>query len=302
MSAARRGPHPPDGVVIYAIKDNGDLLWYRHEGRDKGADRWAPGSGKRVGNGWNFKQVFSGGGGVIYAIQNTTLDASTGRRSGGHLAWYRHDDWLTGGPAWTAPKSVANHWDEFKQVFYGGSSWAGGGPDAKLRRVGVIIYAIKDNGDLLWYRHDGCDDGADRWAPGSGKRVGNGWNFKQVFSGDDGVIYAIQNTTLDASTGRRSGGHLAWYRHGDWLTGGPAWTAPKSVGNHWDEFRQVFYGGDGVIYALQNTTLDGTTGRRLGGHLLWYRHEGDYDGTDRWAPGSGQTVDKGWNYNEVFCG
>jgi hypothetical protein len=155
-------------VVIYAIQDNGDLLWYRHQGRDDGADRWAPGSGTKVGNGWNFKQVFSGGDGVIYAIQNTTVDVSSGRRIGGNLAWYRHDDWRTGGSQWTSPVAAGRKWDKFQQVFYGGDG---------------VIYAIQDNGDLLWYRHEGHDDGADRWAPGSGTKVGNGWNFHEVFCG-----------------------------------------------------------------------------------------------------------------------
>ena len=145
--------------MIYAVQDNGDLLWYRHEDRDDGADRWAPGSGTKVGNGWHFKQVFSGGDGVIYAIQDTTVDVSTGRRIGGNLAWYRHDGWRTGGAEWTSPVAAGKKWDKFKQVFYGGDG---------------VIYAIQDNGDLLWYRHEGRDDGADRWAPGSGTKVGNG--------------------------------------------------------------------------------------------------------------------------------
>ena len=46
-----------------------------------------------------------------------------------------------------------------------------------------VIYVITDNGDLLWYRHDGRGDGTFRWASDEGKKVGNGWNVKQVFAG-----------------------------------------------------------------------------------------------------------------------
>jgi hypothetical protein len=63
-------------------------------------------------------------------------------------------------------------------------------------------YAATAGGDLLWYRHDGRDDGTFRWTDNNGRKVGSGWNFKEVFSGDNGIIYAI---TAD--------GDLLWYRH-----------------------------------------------------------------------------------------
>jgi hypothetical protein len=43
-----------------------------------------------------------------------------------------------------------------------------------------VIYAVATNGDLLWYRHDGYADGSVRWA--ASKKIGNGWNFKHLFS------------------------------------------------------------------------------------------------------------------------
>jgi len=45
------------------------------------------------------------------------------------------------------------------------------------------IYAIAPDNDLMWYRHDGRNDGTFRWAFNEGKKVGVGWSFKQVFSG-----------------------------------------------------------------------------------------------------------------------
>ena len=44
------------------------------------------------------------------------------------------------------------------------------------------VYAIQENGDMLFYKHAGVDDGSATW-PISGKKIGNGWNFKQVSAG-----------------------------------------------------------------------------------------------------------------------
>ncbi len=46
--------------IIYAVMDNSDLLWYRHEGRGDGSFRWTSNEGRKVGSGWNAKHVFSG--------------------------------------------------------------------------------------------------------------------------------------------------------------------------------------------------------------------------------------------------
>ena len=55
-----------------------------------------------------------------------------------------------------------------KQVFSGGDG---------------VIYAIADNGDLLWFRHDGRGDGSFKWADNNARKSGVGWNMKHVFSG-----------------------------------------------------------------------------------------------------------------------
>jgi len=56
---------------------------------------------------------------------------------------------------------------DFKQVFAGS---------------GGAIYAIKENGDMLFYKYAGAADGSPNWAI-QAKKIGNGWNFKQVFAG-----------------------------------------------------------------------------------------------------------------------
>ncbi|MGE3976414.1 MAG: tachylectin-related carbohydrate-binding protein [Nitrospira sp.] len=173
---------PATQGVIYAIeptrldlrtgaRSGGRLLWYRHDGRGDGSFTWAQGSGSRVDGSWNkFNQVFSGGDGIIYAIEHVEPDPRTGARTGGHLLWFRYDR-RDDGSFTRAPgfgNQVGRGWGGFKQVFPGGDG---------------VIYAIQENGDLLWYRHDGRGDGSFVWAQGSKNRVGNGWNFSHVFAG-----------------------------------------------------------------------------------------------------------------------
>jgi tachylectin len=96
-----------------------------------------------------------------------------------------------------------------------------------------VIYAIADNGDLLWFRHDGRGDGSFKWAASQGKKVGIGWGeFKQVFSGGDGVIYGVTTN-----------GDLMWYRHDGRGDGSFRWAAPqgKKVGIGWN-MQHVFSG------------------------------------------------------------
>ncbi len=65
---------------VYAIKNNGDLLWYR---KDTGESPWQ--GPKKVGNGWNFKDVIPAGGNSVYALTND-----------GRLLWYQHNGFNDG--------------------------------------------------------------------------------------------------------------------------------------------------------------------------------------------------------------
>jgi Tachylectin len=47
---------------------NGDLMWFRHDGREDESFRWAANEGKKVGSGWSFRKVFAAKGDVFYAI------------------------------------------------------------------------------------------------------------------------------------------------------------------------------------------------------------------------------------------
>jgi hypothetical protein len=48
--------------------------------------------------------------------------------------------------------------------------------------LATSVYTIKDNGDMLFYRHTGTADGSPTW-PIQAKKIGNGWDFMQVFAG-----------------------------------------------------------------------------------------------------------------------
>jgi hypothetical protein len=144
-----------------------------------------------------------------------------------------------------------------------------------------IIYSLKHNGDLMWYHHNGNDDGSFMLARNEGKKVGHGLNSKQVFSGGGGIIYAI-NENKD----------LMWGRHEGRNDGSFSWTTPNmlKVGHNWN-FKQVFSGGDGIIYAINDDN-----------DLMWARHEGRYDGSFTWATSDMQKVGHGWDFKQVFSG
>jgi hypothetical protein len=127
---------------------------------------------KKVGSGWDFKHVFSGGDGIIYAI-NTNND----------LMWARHEGRYDGSFRWTSDmKKVASGWN-FKHVFSGNDGVIYAIP--RLVPSPLIAGGAATGGELQWYRHEGREDGADRWAAGSGKQVADQWTaFSTVFSGD----------------------------------------------------------------------------------------------------------------------
>jgi hypothetical protein len=289
-----------DPSFLYGITPAGNLLWYRHDGSSKGLSIDVAGSWhgpSTVGTGWqNFKQVFVGDGNVIYGIS-----------SDGSLKWYRHDGFGNGlgltldgslAPGAWAPgggETVGTGWANFKHFFSGGKG---------------IIYAVSDQGELLWYRHYGSRKGLSIEIPGSwdgAKRVGTGWhNFKHIFSGGDGVIYAI---TPD--------GYLKWYKHIGFEKGEAIWEGPIEVGNGWNNFSKVFSSGthvtrntdsDGVIiYAVtENTEFRSkvneshNSNSHGSGKLLWYKHRGYKNGTKDWD--GAKTVGSGWeNFEKIFA-
>ena len=224
-----------DGV-LYGVKGDGSLVWYRHEGWLDGSGRWANGaaetvlvSGRGRGSGWaQFKHVVSAGDGVLYGVKGD-----------GSLVWYRHEGWLDGSGRWAngasetvlvSGRGPGSGWAQFKHVVSAGDG---------------VLYGVKGDGSLVWYRHEGWLDGSGRWANGaaetvlvSGRGPGSGWaQFKHVVSAGDGVLYGVKGD-----------GSLVWYRHEGWLDGSGRWAngaaetvlvSGRGPGSGWAQFEQV---------------------------------------------------------------
>jgi hypothetical protein len=162
----------------------------------------------------------------------------------GTLQWVRRE---AEGGGYEGPKPVGNGWEGFVDVIAAG---------------GNCLYARQPDGTLLWYRHDGFDDGTFAWT--GSHTVGNGWNFPTIFPGGDGIVYAITDE-----------GMLFWYRHLEFRTGGDVstWVQRREVGHGWSAFRRVTGNGKGHIFAL--TEAD---------ELFHYVHTGYADGAPTWGP------------------
>jgi hypothetical protein len=240
--------------VIYAVAENGDMLFYQDLARN-GAPGWAfGGAGQVIGSGnWhNHRHVFAGGDGIIYAIAQN-----------GDLYFYRDlarngtSNWAFGG----AGQVIGTGWGGFVDVFSGGDG---------------VIYAIAQNGDLYFYR-DLARNGTANWANGgTGKVIGTGWHsFIHVFGGDNGIIYAVT-----------PGGDLLFYqdlaRNGtpNWAFGG---SGQVIGGSQWNVYAEVFSGGQGIIYAI---TPDG--------FLLYYRDLAQNGASSWAFGGVGQEIGNGW--------
>lgn len=210
---------PAGGNRVFALRPDGGLLWYQHNGFNTGTLDWA--GPVQVGTGWSFAKIFGGSDGVVYAV-----------RQDGTLLWYYNAGFETGASAWSGPSVVGSGWAGFKDVFS-----VGGG----------IVYAVQQDGTLLWYKHEGFRTGAATWT--GPRRVGTGWqNFVKIVPVGEGVLLAIGEH-----------GELLWYKHTDYLTGttpgtasgdrfsagtpytGTAhWEGPIGVGTGWQGFRTVF--------------------------------------------------------------
>ncbi len=250
--------------VIYAIKPNGNLEWYKHLGYKNGNDKWAnDGKFIQVGEDWTttIRYAFRANSNIIYGI-----------KPNGDLGIYRHFGWQNGVVAWDYEshfRKIAEGWDDVKYAFSGG---------------GEIIYVVKQNGDLGWYKHTGQEDGSDNWANnGTFKKIASGWqNYVAVFSTGNGIIYGIKQN-----------GDVEWYKHLGYLDGSDNWVnngSFKKVAENWNNILQAFSGGDKIIYVLKTN-----------GDLGWYKHIGQQEGTNNWANnGDFKKIASSWNFYNVF--
>jgi hypothetical protein len=207
---------PGSKAVIYVINDTNQLLWYRHDGRERGTFDWAASAGSQVGSGWDFRTVLGAGNGVMYGVTRE-----------GDLIWYRHTGAGNGSFNWAQSQG-----QKVNSGFAGMQVIAAGGG---------VLYGLRRNGDLYWYRHDGFADGTDRWTAREGRLVASNWPMSHIFAGDSGTLYAIRRNEIFR------------YRHDGRADGTAVWATPEGqkIASNWD-YPFVFSSGDGVIYALNS--------------------------------------------------
>lgn len=170
-----------DGV-LYAITQDGRLLWFRHDGFFSGPSGPLEGP-KEVGQNWGqYRLVFSAGGGYIYAV-----DAA------GKLWWFHHLGLADGSPRWAViggaqAVQVGEGWGNFKQVFSAGAVSPGVMPG---NLTGAVTYAVDGAGKLWYFDHIWFENATTKWV--GPKLVGQGW-------GDYSQAMAMIPITLTAGS------------------------------------------------------------------------------------------------------
>ncbi|MGW8426716.1 tachylectin-related carbohydrate-binding protein [Peribacillus simplex] len=236
--------------IIYAIGDDGVLRYFQDKSRN-GSSWWAnDGVGQSRGPGWESYRFFFGG---RVSSSYPEYNVYYGITPNGELLYYRDYSLFPSLGEIYYDGVIGSGWGEFRHVFSDGNG---------------RIYAVAQNGDLLYYR-DEISNGEHHWAYGGvGQRIGTGWgNFKHVFPGGDGIIYAVaQNGDLLYYRDLARDGTSNWAYNGE----GQIIMTAQGTGNHFNEFQHVFYGGDGIIYAIENN-----------GNILYFRDLAR-DGTYHW--------------------
>ena len=272
-----------EGDTLYAVKSTGELLWIHYDSAGGGL-RWT----QIDSGGWDeFIHLIAGDDGILYAV-----------RPNGDLLWYqdtRRDgsNGADGSRGWH-PRSgskIGAGWNQFVHILPGGNG---------------KLYAIKPNGDLLWYQDrlrngTNAPDGSTGWALRSGNKIATDWNrFRHVFGGRNGTIYAIWPD-----------GGLRFFKDmfGDGSNNWRTWTGWNphpgvEISRGWDQFTHAVSGGSGIIYGFQVTNQT---------YLVRYQYEHD-DGspddgaTARTVPlpfGSNDTPGPEWKWQlapiEGYC-
>jgi hypothetical protein len=266
IAAREQASRNRDVVLYYDVLPEGRVDCYRHDGHVSGAPEWGA-SGYGIAEGFGGLLHEFAAGGAIYTV-----------RPNGNLVWIGHQ----GAKDCTADlhggETIGVGFDRFTSMF----AMATGTPGH------VAIYGVAPDGGLYWYLYRCADTGRGLETPGcweGGWRLDTvGWQaFTNVFSGGNGVIYAIAEN-----------GDLYWRSHDGYRTGESFLSPFQRVGTGWHTFGQVLSGtDDGVIYAVDQEGL------------LWeYQHLGYARGTGLGAPGSWAErteVGSGWSSGHVYA-
>jgi Tachylectin len=199
-------------TILYALKKNGDLDWYRHYGYLDGSVKW--GGATLVGTGWNSAtRVIAMGRGIFY-----------GQMATGEMLWNKHENYLTGQgfyAGWAQPAVKVMGLGNYKVVFGGGEG---------------VFYAVNDKGELVWFRHKTYLQPLAKTGPAiledwqGGRTIGTGWGgFSKLFCAGRGHIYGLLPS-----------GELRAYDHVGWQDGSSIWGQEVKIGDGWGDCLFIF--------------------------------------------------------------
>lgn len=131
-----------------------------------------------------FRMMFGGGKGVLYGIGHD-----------GQLYWMKHNAYLSPMPDATSRLPGNPQYERWKQDWTGLVAIGTGfhGVNRAFSPGGGDIYYINSAGALVWRRHLGWEDGANKWQDANWNVIASGWGYyKFAFA---------RNTTSDIGSG-----------------------------------------------------------------------------------------------------
>jgi hypothetical protein len=163
-----RSSTAPARLVIFAVDEYGNLLWFSYNGNGEGRNPsgfpgWHPNSGNRIGSGWARFRHILGTGRDIFAINEDgdmqwfQYNGNGEENPSGSLGWHPNSGRVIN-PVWP--------WQDMKYIF-GGATDLGGN--------GSVIMAVDEYDNLYWFKYTGQGEGPDLslyWHPNSGNRIG----------------------------------------------------------------------------------------------------------------------------------
>jgi len=234
--------------IIYGVAPNGMMMYYRHNARatgEGGAQGFEVMGERQVSsdNDWDtFEKIVYAGQGVFYCV-----------RPDGGLTWRRVPFGAelnrgTAEAAQSANVSLGNGWGSFHNIIGGDRG---------------VLYCIKNDGTMVWYRHLGWETGTQQWLSAGEKLVSVQpiWNqFRHVGFGGNGVFICV-----------RADGRVVKFRHISHDTGELNWENsgieqtilnPGLGGSNWAEYvRFTLSRDEGVMYAQKSN-----------GAFIWHKY------------------------------
>ena len=240
-----------------------------------GAERWQLSmAGTEDGRhrlGRAAQQVFSGGDGIIYAVDplvEATLPTGIGPRMGGHPAsggtlwWYRHVGRAEGSFRWEGAKKVGTGWGSFearvlrRRRHHLCRRSPCGGHLANRDRAGdgrpTRHRVAPCGGTAMWVARMAASGGRVRRRSAPGGAASSTCSPAATASSTQSIHgggYAPTGIGPGMGGHPASGGTLWWYRHVGRADGSFTWEGPKKVGDGWGGLEHIF-AGDGAIYIV----------------------------------------------------